>query len=42
MEPALGRMYETERTKFEALARSWTWKYAMYEVLPPLDGFFAL
>uniref|UniRef100_A0A8W7Q090 F-box domain-containing protein n=1 Tax=Anopheles coluzzii TaxID=1518534 RepID=A0A8W7Q090_ANOCL len=39
MEPELGRMYENDRPKFEALARRWTWKYAMYEVLPPVDGF---
>uniref|UniRef100_A0A336MSK8 E2 ubiquitin-conjugating enzyme n=1 Tax=Culicoides sonorensis TaxID=179676 RepID=A0A336MSK8_CULSO len=41
MEPELGTMYETERPKFEALARSWTWKYAMYEVLPPIDGYLS-
>lgn len=35
MEPELGRMYENERPKFEALARRWTWKYAMYEVMFP-------
>ncbi|XP_001845910.2 uncharacterized protein LOC6035786 [Culex quinquefasciatus] len=40
MEPELGRMYEADRPKFEALARRWTWKYAMYEVLPPLEGLF--
>ncbi|XP_050077895.1 uncharacterized protein LOC126564823 [Anopheles maculipalpis] len=38
MEPELGRMYENDRPKFEALARRWTWKYAMYEVLPPVEG----
>lgn len=37
MESELGKMYENERPKFEALARSWTWKYAMLEVLPPLE-----
>jgi ubiquitin-conjugating enzyme E2 D/E len=36
MEPELGRLYEEDRPKFEALARSWTWKYAMFEVLPPM------
>lgn len=35
MEPEIGQMYETNRSKFEALARFWTWKFAMYEVLPP-------
>lgn len=39
MEPELGRMYDSERTKFEALARSWTWKFAMYELLPPIPPF---
>lgn len=34
MEPELGRMYDNERVKFEALARRWTWKYAMLEYLP--------
>lgn len=34
MEPALGRMYETERAKFDVLARRWTWKYAMFEFIP--------
>lgn len=33
MEPELGRMYENNRPMFEALARKWTWKYAMTEVL---------
>lgn len=37
MEPELGKMYDNERPKFEALARSWTWKYAMYEVIPPIN-----
>lgn len=37
MESELGRLYENERLKFEALARYWTYKYAMLEVLPPLD-----
>lgn len=32
MEPELGRIYDTERPKFEALAKHWTWKYAMFEL----------
>uniref|UniRef100_A0A1B0D1A4 E2 ubiquitin-conjugating enzyme n=1 Tax=Phlebotomus papatasi TaxID=29031 RepID=A0A1B0D1A4_PHLPP len=36
MEPALGQLYDTDRSKFEGLARNWTWKYAMHEVIPPL------
>ncbi|CAH4030564.1 uncharacterized protein LOC123712740 [Pieris brassicae] len=34
MEPELGEMYVQDRPKFEALARQWTWKYAMLDVLP--------
>lgn len=34
MEPEIGRLYEQEISKFTALARRWTWKYAMIEVLP--------
>lgn len=34
MEPKIGRIYEHERAKFNALAQFWTWKYAMTEVLP--------
>ncbi|CRL04719.1 CLUMA_CG017779, isoform A [Clunio marinus] len=34
MEPEIGRLYEQEISKFNALARRWTWKYAMIEVLP--------
>uniref|UniRef100_A0A1B0BCV8 E2 ubiquitin-conjugating enzyme n=1 Tax=Glossina palpalis gambiensis TaxID=67801 RepID=A0A1B0BCV8_9MUSC len=35
MEPELGYMYEHDRTRFENLARSWTWKYAMFELITP-------
>lgn len=38
MEPELGKMYENDRPKFEALARRWTCKYAKLElniVKPP-------
>lgn len=31
MEPELGRIYDNDRPRFEALARRWTWKYAMFE-----------
>lgn len=34
MEPELGRLYEHDRPRFEALARRFTWKYAMFEVIP--------
>ncbi|XP_052854001.1 uncharacterized protein LOC128263211 [Drosophila gunungcola] len=32
MEPELGYIYEHERDRFEQLVRSWTWKYAMFEL----------
>ncbi|KAI8124979.1 hypothetical protein FF38_11105 [Lucilia cuprina] len=35
MEPDLGYMYEHNRPRFESLARSWTWKFAMFELIPP-------
>ncbi|EDV57731.1 uncharacterized protein LOC6541137 [Drosophila erecta] len=35
MEPELGYIYEHERERFEQLVRSWTWKYAMYELIAP-------
>ncbi|XP_050352538.1 uncharacterized protein LOC126774925 [Nymphalis io] len=34
MEPEVGAMYVRERARFEALARRWTWRYAMHDVLP--------
>lgn len=34
MEPELGRLYEQDRPRFEALARRFTYKYAMFEVIP--------
>lgn len=34
MEPAIGKLYENENEKFNALARRWTWKYAMTEFFP--------
>lgn len=36
MEPSLGKMYESDRERFEMLARQWTYKYAMHELIPPL------
>ncbi|XP_037927571.1 uncharacterized protein LOC119662093 [Teleopsis dalmanni] len=35
MEPELGYMYENNRERFERLARRWTWKYAILELMPP-------
>nr|XP_017094967.2 uncharacterized protein LOC108124001 [Drosophila bipectinata] len=35
MEPELGYIYEHERERFEQLVRSWTWKYAMSELIAP-------
>lgn len=39
MEPELGYMYEKDRIRFESLARSWTWKYAMFELLLPSTNY---
>ncbi|XP_017152629.1 uncharacterized protein LOC108162413 [Drosophila miranda] len=35
MEPEVGYIYEHERERFEQLVRSWTWKYAMFELISP-------
>ncbi|KAH8419471.1 hypothetical protein KR222_007882 [Zaprionus bogoriensis] len=35
MEPELGDIYEHDRARFEQLVRSWTWKYAMLELMTP-------
>lgn len=35
MEPDVGRMYQNERDKFDAIARSWTWRFAMHDVVAP-------
>lgn len=35
MEPELGDMYMNDREKFEEVARAWTWKYAMNDVIVP-------
>ncbi|XP_063367062.1 uncharacterized protein LOC134655525 [Cydia amplana] len=34
MEPELGEMYVRDRARFESLARRWTWRYAMQDILP--------
>ncbi|XP_011869024.1 PREDICTED: uncharacterized protein LOC105562635 [Vollenhovia emeryi] len=36
MEPELGDMYINDREKFEEVARAWTWRYAMHDVVTPL------
>lgn len=36
MEPELGEMYMNDREKFEEVARAWTWRYAMHDVVTPL------
>lgn len=33
MEPDIGRLYNHNKSMFEAVARSWTWKYAMWDAL---------
>ena len=35
MEPELGEMYVKDKDKFEEIARLWTWKYAMQDVIMP-------
>ncbi|XP_074111492.1 modifier of rpr and grim, ubiquitously expressed [Cotesia typhae] len=35
MEPELGDMYTNDRERFEEVARAWTWKYAMHDVVTP-------
>ncbi|XP_043278641.1 uncharacterized protein morgue [Venturia canescens] len=35
MEPELGEMYMNDRERFEEVARAWTWKYAMHDVVTP-------
>ncbi|XP_015515029.2 uncharacterized protein LOC124302202 [Neodiprion virginianus] len=35
MEPELGEMYLKDRERFEDVARAWTWRYAMHDVLTP-------
>ena len=34
MEPDIGRLYHEDRKMFDAVARSWTWKFAMHDVMP--------
>lgn len=33
MEPNVGNLYMNDRSAFEDIARAWTWKYAMHDVL---------
>ncbi|XP_012273433.1 uncharacterized protein LOC105695936 [Orussus abietinus] len=35
MEPQVGEMYMNDRERFEEVARAWTWKYAMHDVVTP-------
>ncbi|KAJ0174204.1 hypothetical protein K1T71_010350 [Dendrolimus kikuchii] len=34
MEPEVGEMYARDRPRFEAVARRWTWRYAMQDIFP--------
>ncbi|KZC11577.1 PREDICTED: uncharacterized protein LOC107189723 [Dufourea novaeangliae] len=36
MEPELGQMYLNDRERFDEIARTWTWRYAMHDVVTPL------
>jgi ubiquitin-conjugating enzyme E2 D/E len=33
MEPEIGQLYRTDRETFDSIARQWTWKFAMHDVL---------
>ena len=33
MEPEIGNLYVHNRSMFDAVARQWTWKYAMWDAL---------
>lgn len=35
MEPEIGKLYREDRKMFDAVARSWTWKFAMHDAIPP-------
>ncbi|KAK3600138.1 hypothetical protein CHS0354_011744 [Potamilus streckersoni] len=37
MEPVIGKLYKTNRYEFNRIARLWTWKFAMLDVLMPMD-----
>ena len=39
MEPEIGRLYREDRGLFDAVARTWTWKFAMHDALPPKAKF---
>jgi ubiquitin-conjugating enzyme E2 D/E len=36
MEPAVGALYMKDRSAFEDIARSWTWRYAMHDAISPV------
>ncbi|XP_023715843.1 uncharacterized protein LOC111868948 [Cryptotermes secundus] len=36
MEPAVGALYMKDRSTFEDIARSWTWRYAMHDAISPV------
>lgn len=36
MEPSVGELYMKDRSAFEDVARSWTWRYAMHDALCPV------
>jgi len=35
MEPEVAMLYKNDKQTFDSVARSWTWKYAMHDVLMP-------
>lgn len=38
MEPGAGDLYLNDRSTFEDVARAWTWRYAMHDVVNPFEG----
>ena len=35
MEPEIGELYGQNRRLFDAVARKWTWTFAMHDAMPP-------
>ena len=35
MEPEIGLLYRENRKLFDAIARTWTWEFAMHDAMPP-------
>ena len=35
MEPRAGSLYTDDRSKFDQIAKEWTWRYAMIDTMEP-------